>query len=37
MCTQGGDADSNGAVFGALLGAKFGLGVFPTNWIQTVL
>jgi ADP-ribosyl-[dinitrogen reductase] hydrolase len=30
----GGDADTNGAVSGALLGARFGAGVIPTEWLR---
>jgi len=31
---EGGDADTNGAVAGALLGAKFGLAGIPSEWIN---
>jgi ADP-ribosylglycohydrolase len=31
---QGGDADTNAAVAGALLGAKFGLSAIPKHWID---
>ncbi|MDC0835038.1 ADP-ribosylglycohydrolase family protein [Geitlerinema sp. CS-897] len=31
---EGGDADTNGAVAGALLGAKFGYGSIPQRWID---
>ena len=30
----GGDADTNGAVAGALLGARFGAGGIPSGWLQ---
>jgi ADP-ribosyl-[dinitrogen reductase] hydrolase len=33
---QGGDADTIGAVAGALLGAKFGVSSIPTNWLGTL-
>lgn len=31
---EGGDADTNAAVAGALLGAKFGLSAIPKQWIE---
>lgn len=31
-----GDADSNGAVAGALLGARFGVGGIPSNWLRVL-
>ncbi|MBI5275466.1 MAG: ADP-ribosylglycohydrolase family protein [Burkholderiales bacterium] len=31
---EGGDADSNGAVAGALLGARFGLAGIPPRWVE---
>ena len=30
----GGDADTNGAVAGALLGARFGASVIPSRWLE---
>ena len=30
----GGDADTNGAVAGALLGARFGAGGIPSEWLR---
>ncbi|MEX2530795.1 MAG: ADP-ribosylglycohydrolase family protein [Gemmatimonadota bacterium] len=30
----GGDADTNGAVFGQLAGAYYGLGAIPTEWLE---
>jgi ADP-ribosyl-[dinitrogen reductase] hydrolase len=33
----GGDADTNGAVAGALLGARFGEGGIPTRWLDGLL
>lgn len=30
----GGDADTNGAVAGALLGTRFGAGVIPSEWLR---
>ena len=30
---QGGDADTNGAVAGALLGCKLGMSKIPKTWI----
>lgn len=33
---QGGDADTNGAVVGALLGARDGAGAIPAGWIRLV-
>jgi ADP-ribosyl-[dinitrogen reductase] hydrolase len=32
----GGDADTNGAVAGALLGARFGVGSIPFEWLRDV-
>ena len=32
----GGDADTNGAVAGALLGARFGAGDIPSEWLHNV-
>jgi ADP-ribosyl-[dinitrogen reductase] hydrolase len=29
-----GDADTNGAVAGALLGARFGSGEIPSEWLR---
>ncbi len=34
---QGGDADTNGAVSGALLGLKFGFGALPTNLLNSLI
>ena len=34
---QGGDADSNGAVAGSLLGAKFGYDAIPKHWIDGLI
>lgn len=34
---EGGDADTNAAVAGALLGAKFGYSRIPTAWIESLL
>ncbi len=34
---QGGDADTIGAVTGALLGAKFGYSSIPKRWLETLL
>jgi ADP-ribosyl-[dinitrogen reductase] hydrolase len=33
----GGDADTNGAVAGALAGARFGMGSIPERWIEPLL
>lgn len=33
---QGGDTDTNGAIVGALLGARDGLGAFPAAWLACV-
>ncbi len=32
----GGDTDTNGAVAGALLGARFGLGAIPQRWRERI-
>ncbi len=32
----GGDADTNGAVAGALLGARFGAASIPAEWVNTL-
>ncbi len=32
----GGDSDTNGAVVGALLGARFGAGGIPSEWLRSV-
>ena len=37
VTSQGGDADTTGAVAGALLGAKFGAGAIPTRWLEALL
>jgi len=34
VVNKGGDADTNGAVAGALLGCKFGLESFPKRWVD---
>lgn len=34
VINRGGDADTNGAVAGALLGARFGLGCLPRRWVS---
>ena len=36
VVARGGDADVNGAVAGALLGAKFGKGQIPERWMKPV-
>lgn len=33
---QGGDADANAAVAGALLGCKLGLSAIPASWIESL-
>jgi ADP-ribosylglycohydrolase len=33
---EGGDADTNGAVAGALLGARFGLRAIPKHWVENL-
>lgn len=35
--SQGGDADTNGAICGALLGAVHGLDAIPTRWTDAIL
>lgn len=37
VTNQGGDADTTGAVAGALLGAKFGAEAIPTRWLGGLL
>ncbi|CAL5975712.1 ADP-ribosylglycohydrolase [Hexamita inflata] len=37
LATMGGDSDSNGAVAGALLGARYGINSFRENWVKAVL
>jgi ADP-ribosyl-[dinitrogen reductase] hydrolase len=32
-----GDADTNGAVAGAMLGARFGASAIPTSWLEVLL
>ena len=34
---QGGDADANGAVAGALLGCKLGLDAIPRTWVENLV
>lgn len=36
IARQGGDADTNGAVCGALLGAKIGYRALPAEWLQAL-
>lgn len=37
IINEGGDADTNGAVAGAVLGAKFGYSKLPQNWVDGLL
>lgn len=37
VASRGGDADTNGAIAGALLGARDGAGAIPAAWIDRVL
>jgi ADP-ribosylglycohydrolase len=37
VVNRGGDADTNGAIAGALLGARFGEGGIPARWRESVL
>ena len=37
VVNQGGDADTIGAVAGALLGARFGVDAIPTRWLEALL
>ncbi len=37
VVNRGGDADTNGAITGALLGARWGAGALPPRWTQPVL
>ena len=34
MVSKAGDADSNGAVAGALLGCKIGASALPSSWLE---
>ena len=34
FCHKGGDADTNGAVAGALLGCKLGASALPPSWLH---
>lgn len=36
MIRLGGDADTNGTVAGALLGARLGVGGIPSEWLRGV-
>ena len=36
VVNEGGDADTNGAVAGALLGAKHGLDAIPQRWLDRI-
>lgn len=37
VASRGGDADTNGAIAGALLGARDGAGAIPAEWVERVL
>lgn len=37
IINEGGDADTNGAIAGGLLGAKFGFDSIPIDWIDPIL
>ncbi|MBW2703468.1 MAG: ADP-ribosylglycohydrolase family protein [Deltaproteobacteria bacterium] len=37
VVNEGGDTDTNGAVAGALLGARFGYGGIPDDWLDALL
>jgi ADP-ribosylglycohydrolase len=37
IASRGGDADTNCAIAGALLGARDGIGAIPAAWVETVL
>ncbi len=37
VASRGGDADTNGAIVGALLGARDGVQAIPESWLQIVL
>ena len=37
VASRGGDADTNGAIVGALLGARDGAAAIPTTWCERVL
>ena len=37
MANRGGDADTNAAIAGALLGARLGHDAFPLRWKKSVL
>lgn len=36
VANRGGDSDTNGAITGALLGARFGLKGVPPEWVERV-
>ena len=37
VASRGGDADTNGAIAGALLGARDGVGAIPPAWVERVM
>jgi ADP-ribosylglycohydrolase len=37
VASRGGDADTNAAIVGALLGARDGIAAIPTDWVERVL
>lgn len=36
VCNAGGDADTNGAIAGGLLGVRHGASAWPTRWVDTL-
>jgi ADP-ribosyl-[dinitrogen reductase] hydrolase len=36
MLAQGGDTDTNAAIVGGLIGAKYGIDAIPYEWIRKV-